>query len=306
MMNSHTKRKVRCAKIAGRRLISLLAMFSLLCLGSIAQCKSLADMQKDGVLRHLGVPYAGFVTGDGGGLSVELMQLFAKELGVEYQYVQTSWKDVINDLVGRKVVPDGDNVTFAGDVAVRGDIIANGLTIIPWRQKVVDYSAPVFPTQVWLITDSRSPMKPITPSGSINTDIETVKNMLNGKTVLGKQNTCLDPSLYSLEEVNAISSHFEGGLNELAPAVMNGDAESTLLDVPDALVALAKWPGQIKVLGPVSPPQEMGVGFPKNTPELQKAFAVFYDKLKKDGTYQALVKKYYPDVFDYYPDFFTR
>ena len=168
----------------------------------------------------------------------------------------------------------------------------------------MDYSAPTFPTQVWLITDSRSSMMPIEPSGSTELDIKDVKKLLNGKTVFGKKNTCLDPSLYSLKDVNAVTSYFAGNLNELAPAVMNGAADSTLLDVPDVLVALAKWPGQIKVLGPVSSRQQMGVGFSKNSPELQRAFAGFYEKLKEDGTYRLLVRKYYPDVFDYFPEFF--
>ncbi len=276
-----------------------------ICVMTSAEARDLAEIQKEGILRHLGVPYANFITGDGRGLDVEVMQLFAQEIGVEYQYVETNWKNVINDLVGKQVGPDGDNVKISGDAPVRGDIIANGLTILPWRQKVLNYSAPTFPTQVWLIAGPQSPMRPIVPSGSIDKDIAAVKALLPGKTVLGKNNTCLDPGLYFLKDVNAITSHFEGGLNELAPAIMKGEADTTLLDVPDALVALAKWPGQIKVLGPISDQQHMGVGFRKDSPALQQTFARFYQKIQKDGRYQELVKKYYPEVFDYYPDFFT-
>lgn len=87
--------------------------------------------------------------------------------------------------------------------------------------------------------------------------------------------------------------------------MIKGVSDATLLDVADVLVALRKWPGQIKILGPISKQQEMGVAFPKDAPELCQAFASFYDKIKRDGTYQALVKKYYPDVFDYFPEFFT-
>jgi ABC-type amino acid transport substrate-binding protein len=85
---------------------------------------------------------------------------------------------------------------------------------------------------------------------------------------------------------------------------MKGEADATLLDVPDALVALDKWPGQIKILGPVSKQQEMGVAFRKDTPELYNAFAIFLKKIQQDGTYNSLVTKYYPDVFVYYPNFF--
>ena len=290
-----------------KTIFAILCVFFLtgLLVTTTAQARDLADIQQEGVLRHLGVPYANFVTGDGLGLDVEVMQLFAQDIGVRYQYVKTNWKSVFGDLVGKQVKPDGENAKITGDVPIRGDVIANGLTILPWRQKVIDYSAPTFPSQVWLITYSASTINPIVPSGTINKDITAAKKLLTGKTVLGKANTCLDPSLYFLNDVNAVTQYFEGGLNELAPAIMKGEADTTLLDVPDALVALAKWPGQIKVLGPISPEQQMGVGFRKDSPALRQAFATFYSKIQQDGRYNQLVKKYYPDVFDFYPDFFA-
>ncbi|MBW2610622.1 MAG: transporter substrate-binding domain-containing protein, partial [Deltaproteobacteria bacterium] len=198
----------------------------------------------------------------------------------------------------------GDNIEIFGNVPVKGDIIANGLTILPWRKKIVNYSIPVFPTQVWLITQADSPMKPIKPSGDTNKDIAAVKALLRGHSVLGKTNTCLDPSLYGLEEAGALVRLFEGGLNELAPAIINRDAETTLLDVPDVLIALEKWPGKIKVVGPVSSMQSMGYAFAKASLRLRDSFNRFFEKCKKDGTYVRLVRKYYPAVFSYYPEFF--
>jgi len=70
-----------------------------------AEQNDLEAIRERGVLRHLGVPYANFVTGTGNGLSVEVMHLFSKHLGVKYQYVQTSWADVISDLTGKIVKP---------------------------------------------------------------------------------------------------------------------------------------------------------------------------------------------------------
>ena len=137
-------------------------------------------------------------------------------------------------------------------------------------------------------------------------DIAMVKAQLKGHTVLGKANTCLDPSFYGLKETGAMVRLFGGNLNELAPAIINQDAETTILDVPDALIALEKWPGKIKVIGPVSPIQKMGCGFRKASPVLRDAFNQFLEKCKKDGTYLRLVKKHYPAVFMYYPDFFGK
>ena len=269
-----------------------------------AVSRDLPDIQKDGVIRHIGVPYANFVTGSGDGLDVELVKLFAQRLGVRYEYVKSSWGSVIGDLTGKKVKPKGDDIQISGETDVKGDMIANGFTILPWRQKIVDYSTPVFPTQVWIIAKADSKVRPIVPSGEIKKDISMVKGQLDSLSVPGVANTCLDPSLYDITKTGGVPKLFSKSLNELAPAVINGEAATSLLDVPDALIALEKWPGEIKVLGPVSEPQEMGAGFDKGAPLLREAFNKFLAELKADGTFLRLVKKYYPAVFEYYPEFF--
>ncbi len=264
----------------------------------------LPEILQKGELRHLGVPYANFVTGSGDGLDVDLMKLFAQYLGVRYQYVQTSWGNVLADLTGKKVRPKGEEVEVIGEVPIKGDIVASGMTILAWREKVVDFSTPVFPTQVWLIARADSSFKPIKPSDRLDKDIGRVKALLPGRQVLGKLDTCLDPTLYGLEKVGAKAICFEGNLNELAPAIIKGEAETTLLDVPDALIALEKWPGKIKVIGPISPRQEMGCAFAKTSPQLREAFNRFFHRIKKDGTYLALVRKYYPSAPHHFPKFF--
>ncbi|MDD3582284.1 MAG: transporter substrate-binding domain-containing protein [Desulfobacca sp.] len=277
--------------------------------GVLVSSVGAADLQQikeRGVLRHLGIPYANFVTGSGDGLDVELIKLFAQHLGVRYQYVKTSWNQVIGDLTGKQVKPQGDEVEIVGQVPIRGDIVANGFTILPWRQKVVDFSTPTFPTQVWLIARADARLQPIVPSGNIGKDIARVKRLIKGYTILGKANTCLDPTLYGLTEIGVRIINFSKDINELAPAVIKGDAQTTLLDVPDALIALEKWPGRIKVIGPLSPPQQMGCAFAKTSGSLRQAFNQFLEKCKREGTYLRLVKKYYPSVFDYYPEFFAK
>lgn len=267
--------------------------------------RDLPEVLQAGVLRHLGVPYANFVTGSGDGMDVELIQRFAGYLGVRYVYVPASWKSVIGDLTGKTVRPKGTDIEILGDQPIRGDLIANGLTILPWRQKIIDYATPTFPTQIWVVARADSPLVPITPGNNIDKDIGSVKAMLGDRSILGMANTCLEPSLYNVAATGARVTLFQGNLNELAPAIINGEAETTLLDVPDALIALEKWPGRVKVLGPLSPMQNMGVGFAKASPKLKAAYNTFLQQCKADGTFIALVQKYYPAVFRYYPDFFA-
>ncbi|MCF8062599.1 MAG: transporter substrate-binding domain-containing protein [Deltaproteobacteria bacterium] len=266
--------------------------------------RDLPDIRRVGSLRHLGVPYANFVTGAGDGLSVELITLFADHLGVRYRYVRTSWPDVIADLSGVRVLPRGAGVDILGNAPVKGDLIASGLTVLAWRQKVVTFSEPTFPTQVWLVARADADLQPITPTGDIRQDIQLVKDRMKGLSVVGKENTCLDPSLYELEDTGARVLLHPGSLNELAPAVLNRDAEAALLDVPDALIALEKWPGRLKVIGPVSPIQDMAVAFPKGAVQLKETFDRFFEELKSSGAYRGLVRKYYPSVLKHFPGFF--
>lgn len=298
-----------------KALTTLKRLFSCLLLGAMvigitypsqAVGGDLAQVKKAGVLRHLGIPYANFVTGSGDGLDVEVAKMFARHLGVKYQFVQSAWKDIIGDLSGKRIKPMGSEVKVLGKAPVKGDIIANGLTVLPWRQKVVNYSQATFPTQVWLMARVDSPTKPIKPTGDINKDIQLTLAVLRGVKVFDKPNTCLDASLYDLSKVGAKVVHFSGGLNDMAPAVIKGEADMTLLDVPDALVALEKWPQRLKVIGPLSKQQRMGVAFAKSSPELRKAFNQWFAGIWKDGTYAKLVKKYYPAVFTYYPEFFGQ
>lgn len=266
----------------------------------------LDETLKSGKLRHLGVPYANFISGAGDGLDIELVKGFAKELGVEYQFVKTDWPSLFPDLTGKRYKANGDEVEILGEAPVNGDLAANGLTVLPWREKLVDFSTPTFPNQVWLVARADSPIPPLKPSGDLAKDIEATKDALAGKSILGKAATCLDPSLYKLSEKTDKAILFKGSLNEIAPALLNGEAELTLLDVPDALVALQKWPGKIKIIGPISGKQDMAVAFPKSSPKLRAAFNAYLERIKRDGSYVALVRKYYPFVFDYFPEFFAQ
>ncbi len=266
----------------------------------------LAQVLQRGVLRHLGVPYAHFVTGSGDGLDVELMERFAAHLGVRYQYVRSSWDNILTDLTGKRLVVQPDGSELLDQVAVRGDVASSGITILPARRKRVNFSTPTFPTQVWLLARSDSPIAPIVPSGAIAGDVRQVKSLLPNRLLLGKRHTCLDPFLYGLDRIGVRIKWFQGHLNELAPAVINGEAEVTLLDVPDALIALNKWPGKIKVIGPVSPPQVMGSAFAKDSPALREAFNRYFRKCVADGSYEHLVSKYYPTIFHYFGDFFKN
>ncbi|MBY6188312.1 transporter substrate-binding domain-containing protein [Marinobacter hydrocarbonoclasticus] len=272
-------------------------------------------IKKAGVLRHLGVPYAHFVasydTPEGPraeGFDVELMQGFARHIGVEYQYIPTTWRTAFGQLTGTGTWLDQGELVIGPPQTIEGDVIANGVTILPWRKQLVAFSRPYFPSAVWLVARSDSSMSPIEPTGDRSRDIAMVKSEMAHHTVLAMKYSCLDPDLYQLRQTQAklVFPIQERQLNEMVPAIMNKDAESTLLDVADTLIALEKWPGEIKVIGPVSELQEMGVAFRKDNPALRQAFDEYLAQILKDGTYHQLAEKHFPTVYYFFPEFFDN
>lgn len=264
----------------------------------------LAEVKASGVLRHLGIPYANFVTGSGDGFEVELTKLFAESLGVKYEFVKSDWATIVQDLTGKKVKPKGSEIEVLGDTPVKGDIIANGFTMLPWRGKVVNFALPTFPSQIWLIARADSKVRPIRPSHAIEKDITATKALMKGRSVLSMENTCLDPRLYNLAATGAKVICTKGQLNDMAPALLKGEAEMTILDVPDALIALQKWPGKLKIIGPVSDKQQMAPAFAKDAPQLRDAYNQFLAKMRQNGTYMRLINKYYPSARSFFPQFF--
>jgi ABC-type amino acid transport substrate-binding protein len=269
----------------------------------------LKEVKQRGVLRHIGVTYAHFVReipGGYDGLDVDVMKLFARHLGVKYQFVNTTWPDLFTDLTGRE--PDSLTHEYHPKPTkeIKGDIISNGLTVLPYRQKIVNYSIPIFPTGVWLIVPATSPIVPIRPSGNMSVDIKNVKSLLKGHSLLTMNDTCLDAGFFDFDQAQVEVKYFTESeiINDIVPAMMDGLADATLLDIPDALITLQKWAGEIKIIGPVIDSQIMGAAVDKSSPELLKAFNDFFKQIWSDGTYRSLVEKYYPSVFLYFEDFF--
>ena len=260
-----------------------------------------------GVLRHLGVPYARFVSGGGEGFDVELMQAFASHLGVRYAFVETTWTGALGDLTGRRVSAKVSDPAHAAPTPIRGDVLATGLTVLPWRKRSVLFSKPTFPTQVWVVAPRDSPVKPIVPSGKVDRDIAEVKRRMAGKRVLGVPNTCLDPALYAVEAAGGRPVRLDTTrLDDVAPALLRGDGELALIDVADVDLAFERWPGRFTVVGPVSPVQEMAAAFRKDSPELRKVFDSFLAQVRRDGTYDRLLGRYFPRAGSYFPGHFPR
>ncbi len=274
-----------------------------------AGAADLAAVRQAGVLRHLGVRYANFVTADGSGFDAELVQGFAKSIGVRYQLVTSDFYNVLQDLLGADFAREGDEVRVrAGSRPVRGDLIASGLTVLPWRQKLVLFSTPTFPSQVMLVTRAESAVKRVGKQARVQDEIAQTRAVLGRRSLLVMEQTCLDPVNYGMTSASFDLRRHKptSNLDEMVPALLGGAAEFVLLDVPDVVLDLQRWAGRIQVVGPISEVQDLAVAFPKSSPQLRSAFEAYLAQLRRDGRYDRLVDKYYPGIRLYFPAFFNR
>lgn len=288
------------------KVVAILA--AVLAFGALARGADLADIKARGELLHLGIRYANFVTGAGNGFDVELVKGFAHHIGVRYRLIYTDFYNVVPDLLGHKVVRQGNQANLGEPVPVRGDMISTGFTVLPWRESILLFSAPVFPSQVLLVARSDAPERPIRQGKSIDEDIARTRALIGKKSLLVMEGTCLDPAAYGLKGIGIDLRAYNRStnLNEMVPAMLNREAHFTLLDVPDALLDLRKWQGKIKVLGPVSHEQTLAAAFPRNATALRDEFDAYLRRIRQDGTYDRLVDKYYPGIRSYFPEFFAR
>jgi ABC-type amino acid transport substrate-binding protein len=159
-------------------------------------------------------------------------------------------------------------------VPQRGDMIATGFTRLAWREALLNFSDPVFPSQVLLVTRSEAPERPIKPSGTIAADIKATRQLIGKKSLLVMEGTCLDPASYGLRGMGLdLRSYTRStNLNEMVPAMLNREAYFTLLDVPDLIID----------------------------------YNTYLRGIKADGSYDRLVDKYYPGVRTYFPEFFSK
>jgi ABC-type amino acid transport substrate-binding protein len=268
----------------------------------------LAEIKKRGEIRHLGIRYANFVTGAGDGLDVELMQGFAKRIGVRYKLVYSDFYSVIHDLLGKDAVRKNGKVTLTGDYPIKGDVISSGFTVLPWREAVLLYSDPVLPSQVLLVAPAESHLQPIQDRGDLAADVAETRKVIGSQSLLVMEHTCLDPTNYGLVKagIDLKSYNKSANLNEMVPAMLNKEAELTLLDVPDAILDLRKWAGKIKIIGPISDRQMLATAFPKDAPALRDAFNAYLRDIKASGAYDRLVDKYYPGIRRFFPEFFAK
>lgn len=268
----------------------------------VAIAQDLDEIQSRGVLRHIGAPYGNFVVAPDrkksakySGFSVDLVRLYAKSIGVGYEFVESdNVHTMLEDLIGSQFnilqhepfqIESGEKYTS------KGDIIATGLTVLDWRRRIVNFSSSTFPSKIWLV-GHRSMQRKL-PSYFDQFNRKDVLDFAARFQVIGQANTSLDPRLYGIEKFQ----EFRGSINDYINLVTNlKEDKLAILDFPDAIITLRKAPEKLIVIGELSGSQYMAAAFRKESPKLLESFNVFLKEIKKNGAYDRLVKRYYPEL----------
>jgi len=194
------------------------------------------------------------------GFDVELVEAIAKTLGRPVEWVDIDFKGLIPGLISK-----------------RFDMAVSAIYITDERKKVVDFTEPYYAGGlVVMVKDG-------------NTSIKKPAD-LDGKKVSVQVGT---KSVAFLTEKYPKVQRVEVEKNqEMFNLVDIGRADAAVTGKPAAYQYTRTRPG-LRVLDEQLTTEEYGMALRKDTPELTRAVNGAIAKLKADGTYDAIVKKWF-------------
>jgi polar amino acid transport system substrate-binding protein len=193
------------------------------------------------------------------GFDIELVEALAGAMGKKVEWIDIDFKGLIPALQ-----------------AGRADIAVSAIYITPERSKVVDFTDPYYAGGLVVLTKTDSPIK-------------TLKD-LDGRKVSVQVGT---------KSVNYLKDHYPAVQRveveknqEMFNLVQIGRAEAAVTGKPAAKLFAQNTTGLV-VLNDQITTEDYGIAVPKNKPELTRELNAALQKLKADGSYQAIVNKWF-------------
>lgn len=195
------------------------------------------------------------------GFDIELVEALAKAMGKQIEWVDIDFKGLIPGLVSK-----------------RFDMAVSAIYITDERKKVVDFTDSYYAGGlVVMVKDSNAGIKKIAD--------------LDGKKVSVQVGT---KSVGYLTEKHPKVQRVEVEKNqEMFSLVEIGRADAAVTGKPAAF-QYVRTRGGMRVLEEQLTTEEYGMAVRKDSPELTKAVNAALVKVKADGTYAALTKKWFP------------
>ena len=193
------------------------------------------------------------------GFDIELVEALAGAMGKKVEWIDIDFKGLIPALQ-----------------AGRADIAVSAIYITPERSKVVDFTDPYYAGGLVVLTKKDGPVK-------------TLKD-LDGRKVSVQVGT---KSVNYLKEHYPAVQRVEVEKNqEMFNLVQIGRAEAAVTGKPAAKLFAQSTP-DLTVLNDQITTEDYGIAVPKNKPELTRELNAALQKLKADGSYQAIVNKWF-------------
>jgi polar amino acid transport system substrate-binding protein len=193
------------------------------------------------------------------GFDVDLMNALAKAMGKRVQWTDIDFKGLIPGLI-----------------AHRFDAAISGIYITDERAKVVDFTDSYYAGGLAVLVKSDSPIKMVAD--------------LNGKKVSVQVGTkSVNYLRDNFPQINRVEVEKN---QEMFDLVGIGRADAAVTGKP-AAYQLAKTRSGFRVLDKTLTTEAYGIAVRKDEPQLKTAFNTALAKIKADGTYAAIVKKWF-------------
>jgi polar amino acid transport system substrate-binding protein len=196
------------------------------------------------------------------GFDIELVEAVARKLGKQVEWVDIDFKGLVPGLISR-----------------RFDMAVSGIYITEERKKVVDFTDPYYAGGLVAMVKDGSPIKKLSD--------------LEGKKVTVQVGT---KSVGYLQEHFPKVQRVEVEKNqEMFNLVDIGRADAAVTGKPAAF-QYVRTRGGLHVLDEQLTTEEYGMAVRKDSPELKKAVDAALAQMKADGTYAAIVKKWFKNA----------
>lgn len=215
-------------------------------------------------------PYIQLEEGEPAGFEVDFMNAVAKHMGLEPEYVDTRFAQLIVGLRSN-----------------RYDVIASLLYITPERAEVIDY-VPHTQTGSSIITASDYDGSPSKPQDLCGMRVSSIK----GASWIPKLQNVSDEHCLP-NDLGEIDIREFATAPEATQAILAGAVEAQFADAAVAQLAVENIEGDLKITSEdLIYPIPVGLGISSNNPEIKEAMTSAIDKMKETGEYQEILSNY--------------
>jgi polar amino acid transport system substrate-binding protein len=189
-----------------------------------------------------------------------MMNAIGKEIGVKVVFQTENFDTIIASVIGHKF-----------------DVIASGMTITADRQKQIDFSDPYIDSNQSIAVVNASTAKSATD--------------LAGKKI-GVQSGTTGQQWATENIKGATIVPFDDTLAAFS-ALQAGKVDAVVNDLPVSAAIVKDTTRGLKIIQEIPTGEQYGIGVSKSNPELLKAINAALAKVKADGEYTTIYKKWF-------------